>query len=299
MEQKKTLWIIAAVGVFLLVVLGFALIVSSNPSSGFEATTTTIPTVDNKDYSNGWSSPSDVPPALAEEEITDTDVQSVNDLVIVSNNTTVFDLNQNGTSTTIDLNTLKTQSVYEDQNASQTENKEAVSSEVKVTKNEPVSNEATEYYVGPVKNAAQAEKTEKAASVKRSEPASSKTTSAAVKTTSKPAATSSTKTTTKAASTSTAKPAATAPQAKPVTRFWVQVASYTNKKTAENARAILSDNKISSDIYTYQDNSSKLFYRVRVGPFTTKSEAEYWMAKITQIKDFSKAGSYVTSTTDK
>lgn len=298
MEQKKTLWIIAAVGVFLLVVLGFALIVSSGTPTGFEATTTTIPTVENKDYSNGWSSPSDVPPALAEEEITDSDVQSVNDVVIVSNNTTVFDLNQNGTSTTIDLNTLKSQSIYDTQDVQNTA-EQASSSEVKVTKNETVSNEATEYYVGPKQNASQAEKTEKAASVKRTEPAAVKTSSATVKTT-KPAATTSTKTTaTKTASTSTAKAATTAPQAKPVTRFWVQVASYTNKKTAENARAILSDNKISSDIYTYQDNSSKLFYRVRVGPFTTKSEAEYWMSKITQIKDFSKAGSYVTSTTDK
>ena len=54
--------------------------------------------------------------------------------------------------------------------------------------------------------------------------------------------------------------------------------------------------KINSDIYTYEDAKSKLFYRVRVGPFTTKSEAEYWQSKIVEIADFAKAGSYVTST---
>ena len=80
------------------------------------------------------------------------------------------------------------------------------------------------------------------------------------------------------------------------TQFWVQVAAYSSKKTAENARAVLDANKITADIFTHKDAKGNLFYRVRVGPYTTKSEAEYWRSKIIKISEFSKAESYVTST---
>ena len=89
-----------------------------------------------------------------------------------------------------------------------------------------------------------------------------------------------------------------APKAEPKkTQFWVQVAAYSNKKGAEGARSILDENKIPSDIFTYRDNKDKLYYRVRVGPYTTKSEAEYWRTKIVKIKEIDNANdSYVTST---
>ena len=153
----------------------------------------------------------------------------------------------------------------------------------------------SEYYV---KSAKEAEASEKAAAVKqtqevaKAEPA--KTTTAATSSSSTKA--SSTKASTASSSASTKTAASSTTKSNPITRFWVQVAAYSNKKTAENARSVLSDKKINSDIYTYEDNKSKLFYRVRVGPFTTKSEAEYWQSKITEISDFAKAGSYVTST---
>lgn len=285
MEQRKTLWIIAAVSVFLLVVLGVALIFSQSSSRTIQ--TTSIIPVEKTNYSDGWSSPADIQqnPIKTEDDIensSDTPVQ-VKDMFVVSENTTIFDLNQDGT--TIDLNTLKNQYLSENATVPVTtttvENKDVV-----------VKNEATEYYVGTAEpkkeTAAVAEKTEKAASVKQTETK----TSAPVTTKTSTAKTSSTTTKTTTAS----KPAATTTADKPVTRYWVQVASYTNKKTAENSRAILSDNKINSDIYTYQDANEKLYYRVRVGPYTTKSEAEYWMSKIAQISEFSKAGSYVTVT---
>ena len=89
-----------------------------------------------------------------------------------------------------------------------------------------------------------------------------------------------------------------APKAEPKkTQYWVQVAAYSNKKGAEGARTILDENKIPSDIFTYRDNNDKLYYRVRVGPYTTKSEAEYWRTKIVKIKEIDNANdSYVTST---
>ncbi len=93
--------------------------------------------------------------------------------------------------------------------------------------------------------------------------------------------------------------AAPAPKAEPKkTQYWVQVAAYSNKKGAEGARTILDENKIPSDIFTYRDNKDKLYYRVRVGPYTTKSEAEYWRTKIIKISEIDNANdSYITSTT--
>ena len=292
MEQRKTLWIIAAVSVFLLVVLGVALIFSQSSSRTIQ--TTSIIPVEKNNYSDGWSSPANTQqnPVKTEETIENSsDSVQVKDMFVVSENTTIFDLNQDGT--TIDLNTLKSQYVSENATVPVTtttvENKDVV-----------VKNEATEYYVGTTEpkkeSAAVAEKTEKATSVKQTETKVStpvKTTTTKTTTTAK---TSSTTTKTTSSTTASTKPATSTTTEKPVTRYWVQVASYTNKKTAENSRAILSDSKINSDIYTYQDENGKLYYRVRVGPYTTKSEAEYWMAKIAQISDFSKAGSYVTVT---
>lgn len=292
MEQRKTLWIIAAVSVFLLVVLGVALIFSQSSSRTIQ--TTSIIPVEKNNYSDGWSSPANTQqnPVKTEEAVENSsDSVQVKDMFVVSENTTIFDLNQDGT--TIDLNTLKSQYVSENATVPETtttvENKDVV-----------VKNEATEYYVGTTEpkkeSAAIAEKTEKATSVKQTETkvyTPAKTTTTKTTTTAK---TSSTTTKTTSSTTASTKPAASTTTEKPVTRYWVQVASYTNKKTAENSRAILSDSKINSDIYTYQDENGKLYYRVRVGPYTTKSEAEYWMAKIAQISDFSKAGSYVTVT---
>ena len=292
MEQRKTLWIIAAVSVFLLVVLGVALIFSQSSSRTIQ--TTSIIPVEKNNYSDGWSSPANTQqnPVKTEEAVENSsDSVQVKDMFVVSENTTIFDLNQDGT--TIDLNTLKSQYVSENATVPVTtttvENKDVV-----------VKNEATEYYVGttePKKESATvAEKTEKATSVKQTE---TKVSTPVITTTTKTtttAKTSSTTTKTTSSTTASTKPAASTTTEKPVTRYWVQVASYTNKKTAENSRAILSDSKINSDIYTYQDENGKLYYRVRVGPYTTKSEAEYWMAKIAQISDFSKAGSYVTVT---
>ena len=292
MEQRKTLWIIAAVSVFLLVVLGVALIFSQSSSRTIQ--TTSIIPVEKNNYSDGWSSPANTQqnPVKTEEAVENSsDSVQVKDMFVVSENTTIFDLNQDGT--TIDLNTLKSQYVSENATVPVTtttvENKDVV-----------VKNEATEYYVGTTEpkkeSAAVAEKSEKATSVKQTETKVStpvKTTTTKTTTTAK---TSSTTTKTTSNTTASTKPATSTTTEKPVTRYWVQVASYTNKKTAENSRAILSDSKINSDIYTYQDENGKLYYRVRVGPYTTKSEAEYWMAKIAQISDFSKAGSYVTVT---
>ncbi len=293
MEQKKTLWIIAAVSVFLLVVVGGAAIVFNPLISEAKRKSSVNPVEKTAQVQTqnqtGWTNTS--------VQDTQTSSPTVNDMFVVSENTTVLGFNQpaqeDPQSTTIDLNALKKElaanaSVSQPQNINITVNLSESENQSKVE--EPPVLVTSEYYV---KSAKEAEASEKAAAVKqtqsisvaKAEPAKAAPAANTKTTTSAAKSTSSTKT-------STVKAAAS----NPITRFWVQVAAYSNKKTAENARSVLSEKKINSDIYTYEDNKSKLFYRVRVGPFTTKSEAEYWQSKITEISDFAKSGSYVTST---
>ena len=207
-------------------------------------------------------------------------------------------------STTIDLNALKRE-LAADAALAQTTPQSNINITVNLSDKENTAKVeeppvvlTTEYYTGKAK---EAEETEKATAVKKTETAVAKTPSTGSGTT-KSSSASKTTTAAKTTASTTSTPstssetAGTVAKAAAVTRFWVQVAAYSNKKTAENARSVLSDKKINSDIYTYEDAKSKLFYRVRVGPFTTKSEAEYWQSKIVEIADFAKAGSYVTST---
>ena len=75
--------------------------------------------------------------------------------------------------------------------------------------------------------------------------------------------------------------------------YWVQVSSYAATKNADEARAELDKNQIPCEMFTFTKDG-KLYYRVRVGPYTTKKEAEYWKQRIDSIDMFKGAGSYVT-----
>ncbi|MBO4858546.1 MAG: SPOR domain-containing protein [Treponema sp.] len=302
MEQKKTLWIIAGVSFFLLVVFGVAFI-AFKPSANYSPTFAKKPAMEKKvQPENGWSNPP-VPPAPThdmENQRSDLSSAKVNDMVVLSENTTVYDITKPNPasdsqpasqSTTIDLNALKRELTAElaaQAQTSQGQNPQNINITVTMPDRKPEQSVVitSDYYTGKAKEEAPAAKPAATAPAKKQE-APAKTT----QTVQKPA-----KVESKPAPAKTT--AAPAPAPKTVTRFWVQVAAYTNKKTAENAREILSENKITSDIFTYQDNKNRLFYRVRVGPYTTKSEAEYWQAKISKISDFSKEQSFVTSTND-
>jgi len=324
MEQKKTLWIIAAVGVFLLVVLGGALLVFNTSKKSTSAFTTNMP-VEKKGF-DAWSSMPE-PPAAPNNGFVSTKAQ---DMVVLSENTKVYGFNPEpaapaqiqspeyqeapvttpaaNQTQTIDLNALKRETQVAaaqpvNPNINITVNipdTSAKAADNYVTVQSPVS-VSSEYYIQEVESKSVTKVNNKATSVERQDPPKPVAPAPSVtpKVEAKPAAPAAsskapavTVTTPKVtATTTTAAP-------KPVTRYWVQVAAYSNKNTAENARSTLTEKKINSDIYTYQDAKDKLYYRVRVGPFTTKSEAEYWKAKIVEIKDFTKAGSYVTSTTD-
>lgn len=297
MEQKKTLWIIASVGIFLLVILGAGLLIYSPNRTSQSASLAPVA----KNTQNGWTKTDQNSLAIeAQTNSPNPNNQTVNDMFVISENTNILGLNDNNTdttdvriveespaSTTIDLNALKRELmadsvtsynpvVTQPQNINITVNIPESEKQEIVSVQSPVS-VTSEYYTNVSANPQTLVK-EEAPKVKENKTSEKKYRKTEKEVLPK-----------KAVENVKAAP-------KEITRFWVQVASYENKKTAENARNALSDKKISSDIYTYEDNKDKLFYRVRVGPFTTKSEAEYWKAKIEELPDFKKAGSYITQT---
>ena len=285
MEQKKTLWIIAAVGVFLLVVLGVPAILhypSRNPVPAYAS----ISPVEKINPSSGWTKPSADISAPASVTAQDVSAAKVSDLVVLADNATVYSQNtsSNG-ATTIDLNSLKNELINEAQNPAQPQNINITVNipEGKTTETKTVITPYTEQLAAkPVESPAKSNVTSNASSnvVKTVQKSETKAVKPA-KTTSAPAAA----------------PAKVEKAEAKKTQFWVQVAAYSNKKGAEGARSVLDANKIPSDIFTYRDNKDKLYYRVRVGPYTTKSEAEYWRTKIVKIKEIDNANdSYITST---
>lgn len=108
-----------------------------------------------------------------------------------------------------------------------------------------------------------------------------------------------------------AKPAAPAPQAKPKaapaakpaakpvvsraappapssserTNFWVQTGAFSTQSRAEGVKEILAAKGITS-IIENRAVEGKTYYRVRVGPYTSNTEAAYWLTLIKQINGF-------------
>jgi DedD protein len=64
--------------------------------------------------------------------------------------------------------------------------------------------------------------------------------------------------------------------------WWVQTGSYSRKAYADNAKQFLIGKGINSVI---MDSSvgGKIYYRVRVGPYTSQNEADYWLSLIKTI----------------
>lgn len=282
MEQKRTLWIVAAVGVFLLVVLGAALILYTPQSK--QATIANSRVTNSSTASNGWISLAPSAPlqtstnpdekvdeessVLSDKEIpnpakTELRTEEVN---IYAENANVYsektDLNKLGENATVKAETSEKPTTIVLTEPEKTA--EAKTSKPEVSKprsNVAVKNSVSEKQKAPAKpehkNTAKTAKTEQNKSV-------------------------------------SAKPSVKEPE---IVQYWVQVSALTSRKSADEARNKLGENQITADVFTYTDNKKQLFYRVRVGPYTTKSEAEYWRTKISKIDSFQNSSSYITSTT--
>ena len=217
---------------------------------------TTVPADESTTQSNSSAQPNG---------ITQTD-----NLTVIANGTTnVIGLGNTAThgTTTIDLNTLKTPST------NVTANNQAAQNAIDDTAVTHAQSVKKETYEEPVKKASTA-----------STPAKT-TAKSSVKSTS----TSSAK---KVEKTTTTKKATVA---KIPDQFWIQILSSSVKKNADEARTTLDSKKLPAEVFTYKDSKGTLYYRVRVGPYTTKSEAEYWKSKIEEIEMFAKSGSYITN----
>lgn len=298
MEQKRTLWIIAAVGVFLLVVLGAALVLYS-PASRASQTIAGYST-ERGTSSNGWISLAPSAPvqqktqneilsdiqndtkenessisdftSISDSEETDGQERKVGELTVYADNATIYSANTKNepsayaqdvpqtiinNTTTIDLTAAP---------------KEPVMAHNVLPKPEPAKEAVQKVRQAPARRIAESTQPSKTIAQAEKTPAQKKQT--VQKTAEKPAI---------------------AKQAEQ-TQYWVQVTSLTSRKSADTAREVLDENKITADVFTYTDAKGQLFYRVRVGPYTTKSEAEYWQAKIARIDTFKNTSSYVAST---
>jgi cell division septation protein DedD len=76
-----------------------------------------------------------------------------------------------------------------------------------------------------------------------------------------------------------------------VTDYWIQTGSFSSKLNAEKARDTLTARYLKAEIFT-KEVSGATNYRVRVGPYKTKTEADYWLGTVKEISEFS--GSYVS-----
>ena len=295
MEQKRTIWIVLAAGIFLMVVIGAAVILYAP-----EARKDTTALV-QKENGTVWMSP-EVAQHKKDELMENSsvvsapveDVKAVEDTSVVSSiatpaegttqiekmtviatgSTNVYSIGADGPAT-IDLNNVRE---VADEPAVKAQNRaaEAAIRETNtVRRNVEVSDVLVENSYKDVSKATAS------SNVRKAERSSSANVSAPVK---------------KAA------PAAKKTEAKAPAkveripdRFWVQAASYSAKKNADEARSVLEQKKIQCEVFTFPDAKGTLYYRVRVGPYTTRKEAEYWKKKIDEIPLFSKNGSFVTN----
>lgn len=282
MEQKRTLWIVAAVGVFLLVVLGAALILYTPQSK--QATIANSRVTNSSTASNGWISLAPSAPlqtstnpdekadeessVLPEKEIpnpakTELRAEEVN---IYAENANVYsektELNKLGENATVKAESSEKPTTIVLTEPEKTAEAKASKPEVsKPRSNVAVKNSVSEKQKAPAKP--EHKNTEKTAKTVQNKSVS-------------------------------AKPSVKEPE---IVQYWVQVTALTSRKSADEARNKLGENQITADVFTYTDNKKQLFYRVRVGPYTTKSEAEYWRTKISKIDSFQNSSSYITSTT--
>lgn len=290
MEQKRTIWIVLAAGIFLLVVLGAALILYAPEA---KKNTTALY---QRDSGSIWMSPEaaeykkadpyadgiklppepfrsdsamlppggETVPAEKEtdslmpgpEEKTDGDVT-----VIASESRNVYNA-PDSSSTTIDLNALKSAPSSGSENV--TAQNRAAENAIRETNAVHRNVEKSEVLVE--KKYTAPKPAVSAAKPAASSPAPKKTVSAP------------------------------APAKRAADRFWVQAGSYTTTKNADEARSVLESNKIPCEVFTFTDEKGILHYRVRVGPYVTKSEAEYWKKRIDSISLFAGNSSYITNT---
>lgn len=296
MEEKRTIWIVAAAGIFLAVVLLFARMISRSQRtekntvaknnlnslytpSGKEDTESEKPSGWVKTNDSGESgAPINTAAKTGDTSASDSPTNA-RDMTIIAQKATVFALRQDETAfgneppnsdesivKSIDLNKIggNASALAESNKGGASKTDDAVIKNAENAKNTAEKETSLAIAKTTVKTAPVVKK----AAVEKTTPAKA---SAPAKKTAAPSAS----------------------PAQNSTTWWVQAASFTSLKYADNARETLGNNKINADVFTYRDAFGKVFYRVRVGPYLTKNEAEYWKGRIGQIESFASAQSFV------
>jgi cell division protein FtsN len=308
MEQKRILWIVAAVGLFLLVVVGFALILYS-PSQTQDPIITS-----NQSTNDIWASPNNAIPIDPNYQVTSlqgTPLENVvNGNIPSTNNPQQFSpvttipsqqvTGQVNTPVPQGNNVLPSDSMNL-VGQQKVQDVTVISENTKVITNGNTTIDLTGLTVNSASQPV----------VTQNTTTNSQTANVVASTSTKASSSTSAKASTKAATTSKASTTKTTAKASssaktvsakteaPAPKYWIQAGSYSSKKNAEEARNALSAEKIASEIFTYTDANGTLFYRVRIGPYTTKSEAEYWQSRVALIEKFSGAKTYITDSSAK
>ena len=72
------------------------------------------------------------------------------------------------------------------------------------------------------------------------------------------------------------------------THYWIQVASFSTKIKAEDMQRKLTEKSLTSYLISSTVNG-KTWYRVRIGPYPSKADAERWLTTIKKLPDCSDA----------
>jgi cell division protein FtsN len=70
-----------------------------------------------------------------------------------------------------------------------------------------------------------------------------------------------------------------------VTEYWIQAGSFTQRSSAERARESLKEKEFDSVIFTRNINGTE-YFRVRIGPYRHKAEAEKFLSYVKNISSF-------------
>lgn len=76
--------------------------------------------------------------------------------------------------------------------------------------------------------------------------------------------------------------------------YWIQAASFSSRTRADELKETLAAKGIAS-IISVKDIDGKSWYRVRIGPYSIKAEAEGWLSRLKDLPGCSEA--YVSKTT--
>jgi cell division protein FtsN len=81
----------------------------------------------------------------------------------------------------------------------------------------------------------------------------------------------------------TAKPSVQARAPRKTPDYWIQTGSYKSQGKAEELVTLLEGKGLGSRVFSYASNGDT-FYRVRVGPYSNKGEADKFLALVKQVQ---------------